>query len=101
MREKIYISLPISGREKEARQKADSIKSSLSRLGYEVVNPFDVYAGENPDYMDYLASDLIALSTCDRIFMCRGWQTSKGCRLEKSFAEIYGKKVLFETVMLP
>ncbi len=43
---KIYISLPITGREEAAREHADKMKAILSRNGYEVVNPFEIYAGK-------------------------------------------------------
>lgn len=33
---KIYISLPITGREQEAREKADLIKAAFSKQGYPV-----------------------------------------------------------------
>lgn len=98
---KVYISLPITGREvSEARQHADLVKAALSRQGHTVISPFEVYAGKNPDYYDYICADLRVLADCDAIMMCRRWGDSKGCRVEKAFADVYGKKVMFETVEL-
>lgn len=94
---KIYISIPISGKdEREVREHADLIKASLSRAGHSPVNPFDIYAGKNPTYADYLCADLRALADCDAIFMCNGWQFSRGCRIERTFAEEFGKHVMYE-----
>ena len=98
---KIYISLPISGCEAEAREKADKIKIALSKKGHKVVNPFEVYAGENPQYIDYLLADLRELDKCDAIYLCKGWQQSKGCQLEREFAELYRKHLMFESVEEP
>lgn len=99
---RIYISLPISGHdEKIQRDKADKIKMALSKRGYETVNPFEIYAGENPQYIDYLLADLRALNDCDAIFLCKGWQQSKGCQLEREFAELYRKRLMFESVEEP
>lgn len=95
---KIYISLPISGCEAQAREKADRIKMALSKKGHIVINPFEVYAGENPQYIDYLLADLRELDKCDAIYLCKGWQQSKGCQLEREFAELYRKKLMFESV---
>lgn len=96
---RIYISLPITGQDEKAqREKADKIKMALSRKGYEVVNPFEIYAGENPQYIDHLLADLRALNDCDEIYLCKGWQNSKGCQLEREFAELYRKKLMFESV---
>lgn len=93
---KVYISLPISGKEKETRQKADLVKAALSRAGHTPVNPFDIYAGDNPAYADYLCADLRKLADCDAIFLCDGWQFSRGCRIERVFAEEFCKQIMYE-----
>lgn len=94
---KIYISLPISGHpEAEVREHADRIKAALSRAGHRPVSPFDIYAGRNPQYADYLCADLRALADCDAIMLCDGWQFSRGCRIERTFAEEFGKAVMYE-----
>lgn len=92
----IYISLPITGRESDARERADLMKAALSRAGHKPVSPFDICAGENPVYADYLCADLRALSGCDAIMLCDGWQFSKGCRIERTFAEEFGKQIMYE-----
>ncbi len=92
---KIYISLPITGDEEQARRKADLLKHTLSRKGYQVITPFEVYAGDNPAYDDYICADLRQMLTCDAILFCRGWQQSCGCRVEHAVATQYiyfGKK---------
>lgn len=93
---KVYISLPISGKEKTAREKADIIRAALSCAGHTPVNPFDIYAGDKPSYADYLCSDLRALADCDAIFLCEGWQFSRGCRIERMFAEEFSKQIMYE-----
>lgn len=94
---KIYLSVPITGHnEKEVREHADLIKATLSRAGHDVVNPFEIYAGMKPTYADYLCSDLRALADCDAIFLCKGWQFSRGCRIERTFAEEFGLQVMTE-----
>lgn len=99
---RIYISIPISNcDEKKQREKADKIKTMLSKKGFEVINPFDVYCGSSPTYFDYICCDLRELADCDAIFLCKDWQTSKGCKVERFFAETYGKKLMFETVEQP
>lgn len=83
---KIYISLPISGLPADsARQHADAVKAALSRLGHTPLSPFDIYAGKNPSYTDYICYDLLALSSCDAIYFCKGWQHSCGCGIEHDF----------------
>lgn len=92
MKQRIYISIPISGLDiKKVREKADLIKAKLSRKGYEVVSPFDVYAGKNPSYEDYICYDLLAMLGCDAIYFCKGWELSCGCNIERDVARCYKK----------
>ena len=94
---RIYISIPITGHdEKRVREHADRVGAALSRAGHRPVNPFDIYHGKNPDYADYLCEDLRALAGCDSVFLCNGWQFSRGCRIERVFAEEFGKEIMYE-----
>lgn len=103
MRRKIYISIPITGLDyNRQREKADSIKMLLSKQGYEVINPFEIYVGANPTYGDYLGADVRAIiDHADEVFMCRGWKNSKGCQIERFVAETFGKKIKYESVEQP
>lgn len=87
MKQRIYISIPISGLDQnKVREKADLIKAKLSREGYDVVSPFDVYAGKKPTYEDYICYDLLAMLGCDAIYFCEGWEKSCGCGIEHDVA---------------
>lgn len=89
-RTKIYISLPISGLDiSKVREKADLIKAKLSREGYDVVNPFEVFAGKDPTYDDYICQDLRKMLDCDAIYFCHGWHLSCGCCIEHGVALTY------------
>ena len=93
----IYISLPITGQDdKKVREKADLVKAALSRAGHKVITPFEVNAGKNPVYKDHIAFDIRALLDCDAIYLCDGWQFSKGCRLEAEAARIYKLQIMHE-----
>lgn len=93
----IYISIPISGHpEDKVRHHADCVKAALSRSGHRPVSPFEIYAGKDPQYIDYLCCDLRALADCDAVFLCRGWQFSRGCRIEANFAKEFGKQIMYE-----
>lgn len=94
-KEKVYISLPISGRDlTRVRKEAEIIRGHLENAGYSAVTPFDVYAGPHPGYADYMASDIRLIFDCDAVCFAWDWQESKGCRLERAAAEIYGKKIM-------
>lgn len=94
---KIYISLPISSRPKEeAMEHADRIRMTLSRAGHTPVNPLENYIGKNATYADYICADLRILADCDAIFLCEGWQFSRGCRIEANFAKEFNKQFMYE-----
>ena len=88
--QKIYISLPITGLDiNKCRERADKVKAALSRKGYNPVSPFDIYAGKNATYKDYICNDLRVLMECDAprgdYCCCRGRsipisQRTKGLR---------------------
>ncbi|MDE5886722.1 MAG: DUF4406 domain-containing protein [Muribaculaceae bacterium] len=92
---RIYISVPVSGQEREARQKADAIMTKLSKEGHIPVNPLNIYAEHNPTYEDHICYDLRAMLGCDAILFCKGWEGSCGCSIEHDVAmrfKSHGKK---------
>lgn len=63
----------------------------------EIITPFDVNENEDKDsYARKMGNDIEALLECDAVYMCKGWQDSKGCMAEFEIARIYGKKIIFE-----
>lgn len=93
---KIYISIPITGTDMaKTREHADLIKAKFSRMGHTVVTPFEVYAGKNPKYEDYICYDLRAMLDCDAVLFCDGWERSCGCNIEHDTAirfKAHGRK---------
>lgn len=99
---RIYISLPITGKEDtyEARLNAavEYVKSMYPEYLH-IVTPKDVaeeFEKERkgikipPTYNNFLLYDIICIAYCDAIFMCKGWEESKGCQAEYAFAEAIG-----------
>lgn len=107
---RLYLSLPISGHQIRDRiSYADRVKRELIngfRCGWgyfrcetelEIITPFDVNENEDKDsYARKMGNDIEALLECDAIFLCEGWQNSKGCMTEFEVAKIYGKEIIFE-----
>lgn len=91
---KIYISLPITGYDlKERKRYAESVKNRLQQIypDSEIITPFDVCADQSLSYRELIGKDIAALLTCDMVYVCNGSNHSKGCRLERYAALIYGK----------
>ena len=90
---KIYISIPITGYDlQERKQYADSVKNRLQQIypDGEIIIQFDVNPDTSIPYEELIGKDIAALLTCDMVYVCNGSNHSKGCRLERYAALIYG-----------
>lgn len=50
----------------------------------------------SPEWSDYMKECLQALLFCDTIYMLRGWEDSKGAKLEHHVAGVLGMEILEE-----
>lgn len=104
---KIYISIPISGyNPEEQRAKAERFEKDIEAIGHDPINPFDVqepseYFNEKERYAYFMGFDIANLLRSDAVYFSRGWEQSKGCRLEHAAAEIYGLKIFYELDKIP
>lgn len=91
MKKKLYISLPISGRDLEAvKQRADLIKKSIISEEYEGVTPFDICPDSTLPYNELMGRDIAGLMECDAVLFDFDWNESKGCRIEMAVAQNCG-----------
>lgn len=100
-KKKVYISGPISGRERDDYMRQFANAAALLRcLGYRVCNPTRKLPARWPllyrlmGYHRVLLYDMRLLLRCDYIYMLEGWETSRGARLEKATADILGIKTM-------
>lgn len=96
-KKKIYISLPITGRDfDEVESEILYVSGVLEREGYHVVTPidFDVNPDLDKPYHELLGNDIKALMECDEICLCPGWEKSKGCQLEHFAAKLWDKEIM-------
>ena len=97
---RIYVSLPISGYDLDERKLYAMWVKNLIRDKYpkvaKVITPFNVCSEPDKPYSYYMGKDIEALLECDDIYLCEGWQNSKGCMAEFEVARIYNKQILFE-----
>lgn len=87
MKKKLYISLPISGRDLEVvKQRANYIKESVIADDYEGVTPFDICPDSTLPYSELMGRDIAGLMECDAVLFDFDWRESKGCRIEMAVA---------------
>lgn len=95
-RSKLFISGPISGRPyKEAAIHFNSAATLAYQIGFDPVNPIQLC---RPYWAWWrcMAVCLWHLLWCDAVFMLRGWDMSRGARIEHKVAEILGKVIMYE-----
>lgn len=96
-RMKIYVSLPIHGRpESEAREHARRVKALIESKGHRATTPFDIYAGKNPEYPDFIGADIASMLRHDAVCFCEGWEHSVGCNIERQAMKFYNVRLLAE-----
>lgn len=93
---KIYISLPITDKDKERQMaRAEELAHRLRCKGYEPVNPFALaealdgkWDGDGkPDWYDYMAEDVFNLLQCDGMLVDIDAKHSYGCSIELGIAQ--------------
>ena len=96
---KIYLAGPMTGLPKFNAPAFKAMEIALSAKGHTVMNPANHIPICNPEaiaYEKYLALGLFMIEICDAIFLLKGWETSKGARLERIFAEQRNKLIMEE-----
>lgn len=97
----IYISGRITGNRNWKKQFNQAERYLRDRYSYNVVNPVGIaefveHLYSSPSYNDYMRNDIQHLMLCDKIYMLRGWQKSKGARLERKIAKVFGMKIIYQ-----
>lgn len=104
---KAMISQPMAGKTdeeiKETRERAIKI---LESYGYTVVNTLftdEWYSKENMEKrgvvqipLCFLAKSLENMSLCHAAFFCKGWENTRGCKIEHEAAKAYGLYIIYE-----
>ena len=104
---KAMLSQPMAGKTNEeivaTREKAISV---LKEKGYEIVNTLFTDEWYSKDAMAergvvqiplcFLAKSLENMSRCHAAYFCKGWENTRGCRIEHEAAVAYGLEILYE-----
>ena len=97
-KKKVFVSLPISGRNIEERRScAAAVKKMLLERDdvTGVVTPFDmVDYEEGKDWDWYMVRTIAQMRDCNAAFFCEGWEDSAGCQMERKEAERRGMEII-------
>ncbi|MBQ8191131.1 MAG: DUF4406 domain-containing protein [Bacteroidaceae bacterium] len=95
MMKKVYISGAIAHHDLSERKEAfKAVERELAEMGFEPVNPFNNGVPDEAHWMHHMRADIRMLTECDYIYMLKGWEYSKGAKLEHDVATSIGVKVL-------
>ena len=98
MKIKVYISGAISCLPyDEAKEMFHKKEIELQSQNFEVVNPFDNGLVKDAPWDAHMKADILALLTCDCIYMLKTWKNSKGARLEHKIAFELGMGVIYQS----
>lgn len=101
---KVFISTPMTDKPpEEIAQSFLRASEFLQPKGYTTFFSYDPdklaeaeHNGVEFPYLYMLGISLTRMSQCEAAYFCKGWQESRGCRLEHDAAFDYGLDIFFE-----
>nr|DAM61618.1 MAG TPA: deoxyribosyltransferase [Caudoviricetes sp.] len=105
---KAMLSQPMAGKtEEEIVATRERAIATLKAQGYEVVNTLFTDEWYSKEAMQergvvqiplcFLAKSLENMSLCNAAYFCKGWEHTRGCKIEHDAAVAYGLTILYET----
>ena len=97
MSKKIYLSIPISHLNyDDQKEHAEKVARFLEEMGFEVLLPFNNGVPKEAHDSVHMRADFKMLLECDAIFMCKGFEDSRGCRDEFTIAADCHMEIIYE-----
>lgn len=90
---KVYLSGPMTGLPQLNKPAFDAAAEFLRGEGHVVFNPAEVSL-PGSSWADYMRVDIIAMLSCEAVYLLPGWEKSRGARLEHHIANELGMRVL-------
>ena len=93
---RIYISGPITGHA-FYKQRFSQMQEILEHYGFDVVNPaYNALAAPNATHEEYMRICFAQMRICDAIVFLKGWEKSKGAKMEHDIAKNTNMKMFYE-----
>lgn len=91
---KIFISQPMNGKsDRIIREERNRVTFAL-KDEYKIIDSILNLGPANP--IQYLAKSIELMNDADCVFMMKGWEKARGCRIEHEVAVAYGKEIVYE-----
>lgn len=95
---RIYIAGPMTGHLDLNFPAFHAAASRLRGEGHEVVNPAEINPDQGAKWADCMRADIRELVTCDTVLLLKGWENSRGARLEHHIALSLGMRIEYAPV---
>lgn len=107
MIKKAMLSQPMAGKSnEEIKATRERAIKALEARGYEIVNTLFTDEWYSDEAMKnrgvvqiplcFLAKSLENMSLCHAAYFCKGWENTRGCKIEHDAAIAYGLDVIYE-----
>ena len=94
---KVFISQPMRGlAECEIKLNRAKAIENIKRLYGDDVEIIDNYFDSDEKPLFKLGKSIELLSKADIIYLCKGWNRARGCKIEYMCASDYDIKIIFE-----
>lgn len=103
---RVMISQPMAGlTDQEIVAIRDQAICEIRKMGGTVINTlFSDEWKKNQNRIDdfvvsplwFLAKSLEVMSTCHAVYFCKGWENTRGCKIEHDAAVAYGLLIIYE-----
>jgi sulfur relay (sulfurtransferase) complex TusBCD TusD component (DsrE family) len=70
--------------------------AELRALGHHVENPAENQEPQCRSWLGYMRMAIVQLVSCDAVVMLRGWENSRGARIEHQLASSLGLEILYQ-----
>ncbi|MEM5384158.1 DUF4406 domain-containing protein [Paraburkholderia phymatum] len=87
---RLYIAGPMTGYPELNFPAFHAEAARLRALGFEIVNPAEINADPNAEWLDCMRADIKQLVDCDGIALLPGWEQSRGASIEQGIARDLG-----------
>lgn len=92
---RIYLAGPMSGLPELNFPAFHRMAARLRAQGYEVVNPAEINANPDAEWLECMRADIKQLVDCDTVAVLPGWSASRGASLEVDLARRLGFNVVW------
>lgn len=107
MNKTAMLSQPMAGKsEAEIAATRERAIKALEGMGYTVINTLFTDEWYSEEAMSkrgvvnrpltFFAKSVENMALCDAAYFCKGWEFTRGCKLEHAVAEAYGLEIIYE-----